>query len=75
MNRQACIRGLHISVATVIAMIADGMSTEEIPAGLPDLTREDIGEALHCAAAVFQDHMRRSCSIHNRGLDRPVPLR
>ena len=40
------IRGLRIPVATVVAMVADGMSTEEIIAELPDLTPEDVREAL-----------------------------
>ena len=31
------VRGLRIPVATVVAMIADGMSTEEILTDLPDL--------------------------------------
>jgi uncharacterized protein (DUF433 family) len=44
------IRGLRIPVATVVAMVADGMSTEEIIAELPDLTREDVREALLYAA-------------------------
>jgi Protein of unknown function (DUF433) len=33
------IRDLRIPVATVIAMLADGMSPEEIVAELPDLTQ------------------------------------
>jgi uncharacterized protein (DUF433 family) len=44
------IRGLRIPVATVVAMVADGMSTEEIVAELPDLTPEDVREALLYAA-------------------------
>ena len=45
-----CIRGLRIPVATVVAMVADGMTTDEILAEHPDLTREDIHEALLYAA-------------------------
>ena len=44
------IRGLRIPVATVVAMLADGMSTDEIVADLPDLTREDVTAALRFAA-------------------------
>ena len=46
-----CIRGLRIPVATVLKMLAAGMSEEEILADYPDLQREDIREALRFAAA------------------------
>ena len=45
-----CIRGLRIPVASVVAMVADGMSAAEIVAELPDLVLEDIPEALRYAA-------------------------
>lgn len=45
-----CIRGLRIPAATVVEMIAEGMSEAEILAALPDLEREDIREALRFAA-------------------------
>lgn len=44
------IRGLRIPVATVVAMVADGMTTEEIVTELPDLEPEDVAEALRYAA-------------------------
>lgn len=50
MDGRPCVRGLRISVATVVAMVADGMDDEEILAAYPDLEREDIREALHYAA-------------------------
>ena len=46
MGGEPCIRGLRIPVATVVAMVADGMSEDEILAAYPDLEREDIAEAL-----------------------------
>ena len=46
----ACIRGLRIPVATVVAMVADGMSVDEILAAYPDLEAEDVSAALHFAA-------------------------
>lgn len=49
------IRGLRIPVATVVAMVADGMSTDEIIAELPDLTREDVREALLYAAQAVRE--------------------
>ena len=44
------IRGLRIPVATVLSMVADGMTAEEICRDLPDLTPEDVAEALRYAA-------------------------
>ena len=41
-----CIGGLRIPVATVVGMVADGMSVEEILKAFPDLEQEDIREAL-----------------------------
>ena len=49
-----CIRGLRIPVATVIAMIADRMSEEEILAAYPDLEAGDIRQSLHFAARAVQ---------------------
>lgn len=49
------IRGPRIPVAMVAAMVADGMSAEEIIAELPDLTREDVREALLYAAEAVRE--------------------
>ena len=49
------IRNLRIPVATVIAMLADGMSADEIITELPDLTRDDIHEALLYAAEAVRE--------------------
>jgi len=45
-----CIRGLRIPVATVVGMVAEGMTTREILDAYPDLEDEDIREALRFAA-------------------------
>jgi uncharacterized protein (DUF433 family) len=50
MGGQPCIRGLRFPVATVVAMLADGMGTGQIHAEHPDLTAEDIRESLLYAA-------------------------
>jgi uncharacterized protein (DUF433 family) len=50
-----CLRGLRIPVATVVGMVADGMSDEDILQAYPDLEREDIREALRYAAAAVQE--------------------
>ncbi len=50
-----CIRGLRFPVATVVAMVADGMTNDEILAEHPDLEAEDIAEALRFAALAVQE--------------------
>lgn len=45
-----CIRDLRFPVATVVGMVADGMTFEDILAEHPDLENEDIREALRYAA-------------------------
>ncbi len=50
-----CIRGLRIPVATVVAMVADGMSDSDILASYPDLQAADIREALRFAADAVRE--------------------
>lgn len=50
-----CIRGLRIPVATVIEMIAQGMSEKEILEAYPDLENEDIRQALLFAAEAVRE--------------------
>ena len=45
-----CVRGLRIPVATVVGMVADHMTDQEIVAALPDLEPADIEQALRFAA-------------------------
>ena len=47
----ACLRGLRIPVATVVAMVAEA----EILAAYPDLDRDDIAEALRFAAEAVRE--------------------
>jgi uncharacterized protein (DUF433 family) len=42
-------------VASVVAMVADGMSVEEILAEHPDLEADDISESLRYAALAVQE--------------------
>jgi uncharacterized protein (DUF433 family) len=55
MGGEPCLRGLRIPVATVVAMVADGMSAAEILAAYPDLERDDIAEALQFAAEAVRE--------------------
>jgi len=47
-----CIRGLRIPVATIVGMVAEGMSQKQILKAYPDLEAEDIRQALHYAAEI-----------------------
>lgn len=49
------IRQLRIPVATVVDMVADGMSEAEILQAYPDLEAEDIHEALRFAADAVRE--------------------
>ena len=51
----ACIRRLRIPVATVVGMVAEGMTTDEILAAYPDLDEADVREALRFAAAAVRE--------------------
>ena len=55
MGGMPCIRGLRIPVATVVAMVADGLTVAEIIDELPDLTDEDVAEALRYAAEAMRE--------------------
>lgn len=50
-----CIRGLRIPVATVVGMVADGMSEHEIVGAYPDLEAEDVREAIRYAAEAVRE--------------------
>jgi uncharacterized protein (DUF433 family) len=50
-----CIRGLRIPVATVVGMVADGMTDAEILDAYPDLEPEDIRISLRFAAEALQE--------------------
>src|SRR5919106_1184491 len=76
MGGAPCIRGLRIPVPTVVAMVADGMSRDEILAAYPDLEPEDIPEALRTAPGrrITQGSDRRARPRELPGR-RLVPLR
>jgi uncharacterized protein (DUF433 family) len=45
-----CIRGMRIPVATVVGLVADGLSTADVLHELPYLEAEDVKAALQYAA-------------------------
>ena len=55
MDGVPCIRGLRIPVATVIGIVAEGMSHEKIFNAYPDLEAGDIQEALYFAAEAVRE--------------------
>jgi len=55
MGGMPCIRGLRIPVATVVGMIAEGMTENEILSAYPDLERDDLHEALRYAADAVRE--------------------
>jgi uncharacterized protein (DUF433 family) len=55
MDGVPCVRGLRIPVATVVGMVADGMSESEIIAAHPDLETEDVREAIRYAAEAVRE--------------------
>lgn len=55
MDGVPCIRGLRIPVATVVGMVAEGMSAQEILDAYPDLEPDDVQEALRYAAEAVRE--------------------
>jgi uncharacterized protein (DUF433 family) len=74
MGGMPCIRGLRIPVATVVSMVADGMSTDEIVADLPYLEPEDIAEALRFAAEPCVNESCRCCPTQREFAPRGQPV-
>jgi len=57
MGGRACIRGLRVTVATLVDQMAEGASIEDILADYPYLEREDIRQALSYAAGLARDEV------------------
>ena len=54
---RATIRGLRISVAHIVNLVANGMAPADIVADLPDLEEEDVRQALAYAAVLAEDQL------------------
>ena len=50
MGGRPCIRGMRVTVGTVVGLVAAGRTNEEILREYPDLEAADISEALSYAA-------------------------
>ena len=55
MGGRACIRGMRITVALILNLVANGMTTEEIIADYPTLEPEDVQQALRYGAWLAED--------------------
>jgi uncharacterized protein (DUF433 family) len=52
-----CLRGLRIPVATIVALIAESQTTQDVLALYPDLDADDIREALLFAAEAVRERV------------------
>jgi len=50
MGGKPCLRGIRVTVGTVVGLVASGHSTQEILLAYPYLEEEDIRQALAYAA-------------------------
>jgi uncharacterized protein (DUF433 family) len=55
MDGVPCLRGLRIPVATIVSLVAEQQSVEQILALYPDLEAEDVREALLFAAEAVRE--------------------
>lgn len=54
---RACIRGMRMTVALVVNLVANGMSTADIMREYPELDAEDIRQALQYASALANEEI------------------
>lgn len=54
---RACVRGLRISVAHIVNLVANGMTAEDIITDIPELELEDVRQALAYAASIADDRV------------------
>jgi uncharacterized protein (DUF433 family) len=57
MGGRACIRGMRVTVATIVDQIAEGSSIDEVLGEYPYLEREDVRQALAYAAWLARDEV------------------
>lgn len=54
---KACIRGLRMPVASILAYLASGMTVEEILTEWPELEAEDLPQAWAYASSVLEERV------------------
>ena len=57
MGGRACIRGMRVTVATIVDQIAEGSSIADVLADYPYLEREDVRQALAYAAWLAREEV------------------
>lgn len=57
MGGRACIRGLRITVAHIVNMVANGMTAADILKEYPDLEADDVRHALQYAAFLTREEV------------------
>jgi uncharacterized protein (DUF433 family) len=57
MRGRACIRGMRITVALVVNLVANGMSAADIIREYPELEPEDIRQSLQYASALANEEI------------------
>ena len=57
MGGRACIRGMRITVSTIVGLVAEGETTTAILEACPDLQPGDIRQALACAARLTREEV------------------
>ncbi len=57
MGGRACIRGMRITVALVVNLIANGMSPGDIISEYPELEGDDIRQCLQYASALANEQI------------------
>ena len=55
MGGRACVRGMRITVALIVNLVANGMTVEEIIEAYPYIEAEDIRQALRYAAWLTEE--------------------
>ncbi|MBZ5658201.1 MAG: DUF433 domain-containing protein [Acidobacteriia bacterium] len=55
MGGKACIRGMRVTVGTIVGQIGAGHAIEEVLADYPYLEREDVLQTLRYAAWLAED--------------------
>jgi uncharacterized protein (DUF433 family) len=58
MGGRASIRGMRITVAQVVNLLANGMTVDDVLREYPDLEAEDVRQALRYAASLANEEIR-----------------
>ena len=65
MSGRACLRGMRITVALIVNLVANGMTTAEILEAYPYLEPEDDRQALQYAAWLAEETVHPLEPIHS----------